>query len=126
MAPSSLVVRNALDWTASAGLPYLTDATGKVCHAQPFITKMFERVLLEALPSVWLHPRTGIFTPASSKAGTTQKGERMADVPTPDDVAEEAEEGNEPTSLGDVATGLPNDSVRDDEIVPDRRDPSQS
>jgi hypothetical protein len=48
----------------------------------------------------------------------------MVDVPTPDDVAEEAKEGNEPASLGDVATGLPDDAVRDDEIVPDRRDDS--
>ena len=45
----------------------------------------------------------------------------MVDVPTPDDVADQAEEGNEPASLGDVASGTV-DAVRDDEIVPDRRE----
>jgi hypothetical protein len=49
----------------------------------------------------------------------------MVDVPTPSEVAEEAEEGNEPTSLGDVAEAG-EDSVRDDEIVPDRRDSAQT
>lgn len=45
----------------------------------------------------------------------------MVDVPTPDEVAAEAEEGNEPTSLGDVAAAG-QEAVRDDEIVPDRRE----
>jgi hypothetical protein len=46
----------------------------------------------------------------------------MVDVPTPDEVAQENVEGTEPTSLGDVATGSATDAVRDDEIVPDRRE----
>jgi hypothetical protein len=49
----------------------------------------------------------------------------MVDVPTPSEIAEESEEkGNEPTSLGDVAQGGQS-SVRDDEVVPDRRDNPQ-
>ena len=48
----------------------------------------------------------------------------MVDVPTPGDVPEEAEESNEPISLGDVAEAG-EDSVRDDEVVPDLRDPNQ-
>lgn len=48
----------------------------------------------------------------------------MVDVPTPGEVAEEIEEGNEPRSLGDVAEAG-QDSVRNDEVVPDLRDPDQ-
>ena len=47
----------------------------------------------------------------------------MADVPTPDDVVEDINEGNPPTSLGDVAG---RDAARDDEVVPDRRDDPSS
>lgn len=46
----------------------------------------------------------------------------MVDVPTPSEIAEEAEEGREPTSLGDVAAAAQNPSVGGDEVVPDRRD----
>lgn len=51
----------------------------------------------------------------------------MVDVPTPSEIAEEAEkEGNEPTSLGDVQQASQvTDAVRDDEVVPDRRDSTQ-
>ncbi len=55
-----------------------------------------------------------------------RKGKKMVDVPTPDDRAEEATEGQEPPSLGDIGGMGTQDAVRDDEIVPDRREEGSS
>lgn len=44
----------------------------------------------------------------------------MVDVPTPSEVAEESREGNEPTSLGDVANAGHDPSVAENkDIAPD-------